>query len=111
MTVLRGVFDQLDWPTLVPCPELLAEQPGDADIGAFVAVARTADGTVVCYAPLGGAVRFRDAAALPMSVRRVDPRTGVWSAAEPLRGGVLTLPQGADWLAVLHVGGALAQRG
>lgn len=101
MTVLRGIFDRLEWWTLVPAPDLLSEQPGDADLAAFVAVARSAAGVVVCYSPCGGTLRFGADRALPSLARRVNPRTGEWSAPEPVRGGMLTLPSGEDWLVVL----------
>ena len=102
MTVLRGFFERIGWTSLVPAQELLAEQPGEKDIGAFVVIARSAQGTTVCYAPLGGTVRLREGAGLPATFRRVDPRTGGWDAPEPVRGGVLTLPLGEDWLTVLE---------
>lgn len=100
MTVMRDIFDRLPWTSLTPYPEALAEQPGDRDVAAFISAARAADGTVVCYTPRGGALRFSAGAALPPVVHRVDPRTGAWTPLAELSGAALHLPEGQDWLVV-----------
>ena len=97
MTVMRGIMERLPWTTLAPAPELVTEQSEDPK--AFVAVAKTEDGTVVIYTPLGGPLPV-DLAALPKPARRVDPRTG---AAEILE-GELGCSEGTDWLFVCGPG-------
>jgi hypothetical protein len=100
MSRLRAIIEHLPWTRLVPAPELLAEQPGRKNPGAFIAAARAGTECVVVYVPLGGTVRFAPGA-MPMSaLRRLDPATG---AAEPLEwreGHAVELPAGRDWLIV-----------
>jgi hypothetical protein len=97
MTVMRGIMERLPWTALTPAPELVTEQSDDPK--AFVAAARTDDGTVVIYTPVGGALAV-DAAALPKPIRLVDPRTG--AVAEEL--AELACPTGTDWLIVCGPG-------
>jgi hypothetical protein len=100
MTVLRGIFDRLDWPTLTPCRTLLARQPGDDDVKRFVAAARSADGTAVIYAPCGGALSLAPNAGLSGPLHIVDPRTGKWSTASEKPEKTVSLPDDQDWLVV-----------
>ena len=98
MTVLRSIFEKLDWTTLTPAQHLLADQPGDASIASFVAAARAADGQVVAYAPAGKEVTF--SATLPVPVRIVDPRTGTTAHINEEPRTRVPLPDTRDWLVI-----------
>ena len=77
---LRRLLDELPWWRLRPAPELLAEQPGEAQPEAFVAVSATAErDLVLAYLPLGGQVRLRTGGLTgKRRVRWYDPAAGVW---------------------------------
>jgi hypothetical protein len=100
MTVLRGIVERLNWTALTPDPAALADQPGDQDVAAFQAAARDDAGTIVVYAPCGGAVRF--SAPPPEPVRLVDPRTGI--AVRCSGTAKIALPDRRDWLIVAGPG-------
>ncbi|NLF40636.1 DUF4038 domain-containing protein [bacterium] len=100
MTVMRGIFERLDWATLKPCQEILAEQPGDANVSTFVAVGRTADGTTVIYTPCGGIMRFKPDAGLQPPVRLIDPETGDEVRELDVSDHAIETPAGRDWLVV-----------
>ena len=92
LTTMRAILDRFAWWTLTPAPELLAEQPGDRDLNAFIAVASNPDRTLtLAYLPRGGAIRF--AAAPAGEARWIDPRTGTEQPAPEL-----TAPSHDDWL-------------
>jgi hypothetical protein len=104
MTVMRGILERLPWTDLRPCQSVLAEQPGDQDVKAFTAAARTADGTVAVYAPCGGVVRFSREAGVGGPVRLVDPRTGESRTVADAAGEAVPTPDSRDWLVVCGAG-------
>jgi len=96
MTVLRGLFDALPWWELRPAPELLAEQPGDADPTRHIMAAATADGSLaVLYTPVGGTLKLNLPGA--MAGQWFDPRTGASAEATDF-----TAPDEQDWVLVLR---------
>lgn len=101
MTLLRAFFEQLDWPALRPAPQLLLDQPGEADPKRFIAAARSTDGdTIVAYLPVGGTVKV-DAAGY--RGQWFDPRAGTWTAATSLTApDTPDTPDLRDWLLVLR---------
>lgn len=103
MTALAGVMGQIEWWRLCPAPELLAEQPGEADPTRFVAVAASPERDLaVAYAPAGGALRL-DPEALPSRRRWYDPREGGWEEATVTAAGVAA-PSDEDWVLVCDEG-------
>jgi hypothetical protein len=99
MSVMRDLMERLDWTQLAPCPEVLAQQPGDDNIQCFIAAAKTPEGRMVVYAPCGGTVTFTVDAPIPQPVNVVDPRSGEVHPAQ-VKQGVISLPDQRDWLAV-----------
>jgi hypothetical protein len=104
VTVMRGIFERLDWTTIRPCQELLAEQPGEQDIAAFIVAGRSADGTVVLYSPCGGKICFAPGAKVSGPIRLVDPKTGNCIRVENNVEDAVELPEGQDWLIVCGTG-------
>lgn len=100
MSVMRGILDHVDWTTSQPCQDILAEQPGDRNVDAFIAAGRMADGTVLIYSPLGGPVRFKADASVKGPFRLVNPETGEAAKTLALVGDGLELPGDHDWLVV-----------
>lgn len=105
VTHLKAFFDGIDWWRLRPAQDWLAEQPGDARIESFVAVARAEDGSfAVAYTPAGAPIVFDDAALSSFGRRRwYDPRTGQWQEAGD-GAGRFTPPDGQDWILLLQRG-------
>lgn len=95
MKVMRDIFDTLAWPELRPAPQLLAEQPGEADAGRFIAAAATDSGrAAVIYTPRGATIRLTQPWDGPQWW--FDPRTGRRTPADEL-----ATPDDQDWLLVL----------
>lgn len=92
MTVLRGVFDQVNWWELRPDPDLVEGQSVAEDFSNYIPAARAPDSSfALLYLPKPGPVSVKGAWA-----RRIwiDPRTGQQqAAAEPAAG---------DWLLLLR---------
>lgn len=103
MTVLRGIFEKLDWTTLAPCRSLLAEESQRMECEAFIAVGRTAGNTVVVYSPRGGTVCL-GSEAVPGPLHFVDPRTGKTIQTCANYEKVIQFPDERDWLAVFGQG-------
>lgn len=99
MTVLRGIFQKLDWTTMTPSRSLLAEESQRTDCEAFIAVGRTANNTVVVYSPRGGTVCF-GSEAVEGPVHIVDPRTGKATQTSGVFEKRIQFPDERDWLAV-----------
>jgi hypothetical protein len=99
MTVLRGIFEKIDWTTLTPCRFLLAEESRRGDAAAFIAVGRTAGNTVVVYSPRGGTVCL-GSDAVPGPLHIVDPRTGKTIQRFDNVEKRIDFPDAQDWLAV-----------
>jgi hypothetical protein len=116
MRHLRDLFGSVPWWRLRPRPDLLAEQPGEADPARFVAAAATEDiEAAVVYLPPapGGGTAVREVSfrkeALPerMKASWFDPATGVWGEAFTLsraQAGKLTSPVEGDAVLVLRSG-------
>ncbi|MBX3050672.1 MAG: DUF4038 domain-containing protein [Caldilineaceae bacterium] len=91
---LAALFAGLDWPSLRPAQQLLAQQPGDADPNRFIAAAQSADGPVVVYTP-GDPIHLTR----PLTdARWYDPRTGEWTNAG--NGAEFTPSDGEDWVLI-----------
>jgi hypothetical protein len=97
LRLLKSFYESLPWWRLRPAQDLLAEQP--ADPTAFIAAARTMDGSHrAVYTPRGGSIRLHAPAA--SAARWFDPRNGRWCPAE-LVDGAYTAPNDKDWLLLL----------
>ena len=100
---LADFFAGLPWWQLRPAPSLVAEQPGDSEIGRFVAAALSQDGNVaVVYIPGDHSVTLSFAGRRPLTAAWwLNPRTGERSAAEPIPVGEhhrFDTPAAGDWL-------------
>jgi len=100
MTLLRGIFERMDWASLTPYQSVLVGCSNDETAAAFVAAARTASGTVVIYAPLGGTVGLAPGSAISGPLHFVDPRTGDSALVSEELGNQINFPDDRDWLAV-----------
>jgi hypothetical protein len=100
MTLLRDIFNRLDWSTMEPYQSLLADQPGDRDVKAFIAAGRNAQGRVVVYSPLGKPVVIAGDTEVPGPVSIVDPRTGEIVRTTESVGNRINFPDNQDWLAI-----------
>jgi len=109
MTVLVELLGTLPWTTMLPAPDLLAEQPGREDARRMVVAARTEDGAAaLIYTPAEGSLMLRLAGLrLPLQATWVDPRTGERHAAGVIEEEVgevdrrLDTPGPGDWVLVL----------
>ncbi|MDI7276783.1 MAG: DUF4038 domain-containing protein [Anaerolineae bacterium] len=102
---IAALFGSLDWPRLVPAPELLAWQPGESDVRRTVAAARTPEGDLaVLYLPEGGEVELRPGLLREgLRAEWFDPRTGLQREAKAEAGGLRYLAPGAeDWVLVMR---------
>jgi hypothetical protein len=102
-------MDALPWWTLLPAPELLANQPGQAEVRRTIAAARSDDGRLaLLYVPAEESVSLRlDGLALPMGASWYNPRTGERQPAEsPPSQGTWTVPTPGtgDWVLLLEGG-------
>jgi hypothetical protein len=109
MTHLRAFFAALPWWRLRPAPELVPEQPGQADPRRFVAAACTEEGDVaVLYVPEGLELTL-DTTALrhPALARWFNPRQGTWHPAGPIAHPTarLATPTGEDWALAVQAEG------
>ena len=106
MKRLKGFFASVQWWRLRPAPDMVVEQPGQADPKKFVAAARADDGSfAVAYLPVGGTVELRtDGLKGAASARWYDPREGTWAEAPASAAPVarFNAPSETDW--VLWVG-------
>lgn len=103
MAHLFDFFDSINWWELRPAPELLAKQPGDADVHKYVLASRSPSGDLaILYAPEGGTIVL-NASALPGETEAtwVDPRDGSrHSATSHTDSENITFetPSASDWL-------------
>lgn len=106
LTILRNVFERLDWWNLRPAPEIVAQNPVDSAYGNAAVAARTTGGhQALVYSPQGGPLKL-DLSAWRSDVAaiRIDPRTGREEAAislKPEAAASVDLPTSTDWL--LHL--------
>lgn len=103
MTVLRGILERLDWPTLRPAPETVINPPDEQGVTRHVAAARAADGTFVAYVPAGGLLQCAPGTSLPEPVRIVDPRSGA-AVSTVAANAIIEMPDSRDWLVVAGPG-------
>jgi hypothetical protein len=100
---IAALFGQIDWWRLRPAPELLAQQPGDADPARFVAAAAAPSGDLaLVYAPAGARIALQAGSIAGLqSARWFDPRAGT---SQPASGqsGEFMAPDGGDWVLVLQ---------
>lgn len=101
MTIMRGIFDRIDWRTLMPDASLLKEQPGDINAESFVAVARAGDDRIVIYSPCGGTVKLN--IKINGNIQLIDPRTGQWTSFTTCTEDIIKFPDMHDWLAVCEI--------
>jgi hypothetical protein len=89
MKHLKALFSSLDWWTLLPDQELIAEQPGVVSPQDFIAAARSEDGSLaLVYIPEGGKVTLKmEGMKLPVTAQWFDPATGLRSNAGEVRAG------------------------
>jgi hypothetical protein len=100
---LAAMFGALDWWRLQPAPELLADQPGDADAAAFVAAASTAEGDLaLLYTPQAARLEVDTHRLQPgLRARWFSPATGQFQAAQrdgPPERSVFATPGEGDWV-------------
>lgn len=106
LTILRNVFDRLEWWNLRPARDIVAPNPIDAGYTNAAVAARTLNGRdALVYAPRGGRLAV-DLSAWSgvVQVTRIDPRTGHAESSgslEPEPTACLDLPTSEDWL--LHL--------
>lgn len=105
MGVLRQFMEAIPWWDLRPAPEALRVQPGSDRAEAFVAAARSTEGSlVVVYTPMGAAIELAaDVVPRNATARWFDPATGRWADADG-EGGRYAPPGGAEMLLVLTAG-------
>jgi hypothetical protein len=97
MQILKQFFDNIRWFELEPSPDLLEEQPGEADPNHYITAAKTSDNRqAVISLPVGGTVKLTHSGG---QARWFDPCTGAWSAAEG--SDTFTAPDEQDWVLVL----------
>jgi hypothetical protein len=103
MTIARRFMESGDWWHLRPAQDILAEQPGDADVRRFVAAACTTSGEwAAIYLPIGQVLHLAADVIFGMSARWLNPRTGHWLAAEAIPAKdsriAFTAPNNEDWV-------------
>jgi hypothetical protein len=106
MRHLADVFASIPWWTLLPAQDLVAEQPGTADVLQYVTAARSEDGrTAILYLAAGGEVRL-DTSQLAHGLTAiwVDPRDGTRTSGGPVARGQVAIraPDAEDWVLVLE---------
>jgi hypothetical protein len=104
MGVLRNIFERLDWTTMTPARSVLAEASQSKDLQRFIAVGRTADGTIVIYSPTGGTVSLAAGTEISGPLYFVDPRTGDSMPVRDKVAGQIDFPDDRDWLAICGKG-------
>jgi hypothetical protein len=102
---LKAIFASIDWPSLVPCPELVEHQPGRERPALFIAAARSGAGDLaMLYLPRGGTVHLRTQFLRPdITVSCLDPSNGGLLWRKPLAeyGDVIDSGAQADRVLVL----------
>lgn len=103
MRHLADVMASLPWTTLVPAPELLAEQPGHDDARHTVVASRGDGGRqALVYVPRGSRLRLNpDLISGPARGVWFDPRGGARHDAALATDGAAPTLDGEDWLLLL----------
>ena len=101
------LFESFRWWEMRPAPDLVANQPGDADSRMTVLAASTADGShSIAYVPAGSSLHLclGSLPKRPVSAAWVNPRTGQQTPC-PLPDGSKSwsppLPDADDWVLLL----------
>ena len=101
MQHVAELFTSLDWWTLRPDQDLLAEQPGGEDPARFVAAARASTGTpAVLYLPTGGSVTLSED--VEAEAFWFNPRDGSRTSATSEGERLFTAPDDQDWVLVFE---------
>jgi hypothetical protein len=102
MKHLKSLFAILEWWTLHPAPDLLAEQPGRADPTLFIAAAQSENKNwALIYTPGGSAIPVRTAAITGSATAKwFNPRLGEWSVPEAVTKPIQSFrtPDSDDWV-------------
>ena len=106
MVHLAALFSTLDWWRLRPTPVLVANQPGQTDVGRTILAAQSERGDLaVAYIPQGGPVTIRTSTLQPnLTATWFNPRTGERTAigpVQPNQAARFETPDAEDWLLVL----------
>lgn len=104
MSVLKHLFDRLEWWKLRPAPHLVVEQPDRKDPLSYVAAAMAEDQSLaLVYLPQGGTVTLETGDLKGARAVWFDPRTAERIRAAYARGEreVYTAPGEGDWLLIL----------
>ena len=101
MQHVAELFTSLDWWTLRPDQDLLAEQPSSEDPARFVATARATSGSLaLLYLPVGGSITLsRDVGAAAFWF---NPRDGSRTSASSDDARTFTAPDDQDWVLVIE---------
>ena len=104
MKYLHELFGSIQWWSLRPDDDLLAEQPGGDDPAAHVSASRSDDGRLaVLYLPVGVTLRLSDRVLRgPLRSEWFDPRTGRRMPARTPAPGVYAAPDQRDWVLLLR---------
>ena len=101
MEHVAELFTSLDWWTLRPAQDLLAEQPGGENPARFVAAARAESGTpALLYLPVGGSVTLAED--VGGDATWFNPRDGNRTSAAPEDGSTYTAPNDEDWALIFE---------
>ncbi|MEZ4709566.1 MAG: DUF4038 domain-containing protein [Caldilineaceae bacterium] len=108
MAHLVDFFASIRWWELRPAPELLAAQPGAADVHKYVLASRSQSGDLaVVYTPAGGTIVL-NAAVLPAQFDAVwvEPRAGQQLPATSTTAGdhiLFETPSEQDWILFIQI--------
>jgi hypothetical protein len=100
MKHLKNLFMMLDWCSLIPAPEILAEQPGLDDPRLFIAAARAADNTwLLVYTPEKGDIKFNlEYIRNFTTFLWYNPADGTWQRELEIKSSKFTSPSQGDWI-------------
>lgn len=104
MAHVAALFGGIDWPRLLPAPDLVLDQPGATRVGSTVVAARSVEGDLaVVYTPDAALLKL-DVAKLQPDLRAAwfDPRTGMRSPAACVDGGFASPAPGEDFVLLLE---------
>lgn len=106
MSVLKRIFESIQWWNLTPSPEIPLEQPGISDVESFIAAAKDDDGSLaLIYTPKKQPLKLNlKWLKKPLRALWINPSTG-----ERIENGILNFeeiilhpPEPGDWLLLLE---------